>query len=244
MRTRLATTSLLLFTCALPARAEHGDPFVVTSPAPSETLPANGRLRLISDNGPHPLVVEHGSYAFRLRSGPRTVPLRAEDLREGFDWDGYGSSSVRLVPSTALRVGERYRLEIRDGRGPWEAFPQGADEPDEWTVGPSDHERPTWTGTLGEDPVYPPTPRLTATIRDQSPVALRIDVTDATGTTHRELTAFTEDAEGCSGFDAGEPPPLRIRAYPIDAAGLRGEERTFTITEPLEYVRVCLVRAP
>lgn len=244
MWARLAATSLLLLVSAMPARAEHGDPYVVASPASSEVLPSNGRLRLISDNGPHPIVVDHAAYAFRLRSGRRTVPLRATDLRRGFDWDGYGSSSIGLVPRAALREGERYVLELRRGAGSWQTFPEGADEPDAWTVGPSDHERPTWTGTLGEDPDYPPTPRLTAAVADRSAITLRLDVTDGTGTTHHEATFHTRDDDGCQGFDASEHPPLTIRAYPVDASGLRGEVQTFTIPERVEYVRVCLARAP
>jgi len=179
-----------------------------------------------------------------LRGGARTVARRAQSLRLGFDWDGYGSSSVSLVPRTALREGERYRLEVRRGAGAWQTFPEGADEPYEWTAGPVDHDRPSWTASLAEDPDYPPTPRLTITVGDRSPVSLILDVTDGTGTTHRELTAPEWEADGCAGFDAGGPPPLGIRAYPVDAAGLRGPMQTFSIPEHVDYVRVCRLPEP
>jgi hypothetical protein len=240
MNVRLFLAALVVVASSVPARAEHGDPYLFVAPQLGGGIPANGRIRLFSDNGAAGPLYDPQGYELRLRVGRAIVPLRTERTRRGFNWDGYGSSSVSLVPTSRLPVGGLATLEIRARpRGAWAPLFDGG-----WTVEASDRDPPSWTASLGPHPEWSASARLVVEVEDQSEVTLRVDVIDASGTRSEETVRESGSSEDCAGFDASSDAPLEIRAYPVDATGLRGEPRTFRLEESVDYVHVCTTRRP
>jgi hypothetical protein len=164
MNVRLFLAALVVVASSVPARAEHGDPYLFVAPQLGGGIPANGRIRLFSDNGAAGPLYDPQGYELRLRVGRAIVPLRTERTRRGFDWDGYGSSSVSLVPTSRLPVGGLATLEIRARpRGAWAPLFDGG-----WTVEASDRDPPSWTASLGPHPEWSASARLVVEVEDQS----------------------------------------------------------------------------
>jgi hypothetical protein len=163
------------------AAAEHGNPWLVVFPDPSEGLATNGRIILFSENGPDERVVMPGRYAYRLVADDHEIALATRRLRRGDDWNGYGRSHITLEPVRRLRAQTRYRLETRYRNRAWDTVYVAAPMrgPNATYGGPSGVAE--WTTTARADRAPPRIVEQPTPVRDPSDPAshrLRVVVDD------------------------------------------------------------------
>lgn len=135
------------------ARAEHGMPFLLPSPAPDTTLPRNPRIRLRSLNGIDwifsQLARNTGLARATLVADGHRVPLRSAGFWDDLDHGqrrgsegGYGEGLLELAPRSLLAAHTRYELEVRylSRDQTWRSW-----RPWGWTTGARvDVRAPTW----------------------------------------------------------------------------------------------------